>query len=104
VTNDKTPTPNSPLRDARHALGWSQQELADKVGTTFVNISRWENGKTSPTPYFRQQLCKVFDKTPAELGLLRASPPGSRIWNIPHARNPFFIGREQLLVLLHQRL
>ncbi len=95
---------NTRLRDARSESGWSQQNLADRIGTTSVNISRWENGSNFPSPYFRQRLCEVFDKTPAELGLLPPSAPGSRIGDIPIARNPFFTGRKQLLALLHQRL
>ena len=91
------------LRDARSSYGWSQQTLADHVGTTPVNISRWENGSTFPTPYFRQRLCEVFDKTLAELGLspppaegsgitppelvlLPPPPQGSRIVDIPISR------------------
>src|SRR2546429_9833069 len=93
---------NPRLRDARVERGWSQHELADHLGTTPVNISRWENGSNFPSPYFRQRLCEVFVKTPAELGLL--PPHGSRIGDIPIARNPFFTGRKQLLALLHQRL
>ena len=92
------------LRDARSSYGWSQQTLADQVGTTPVNISRWENGSTFPSPYFRQRLCEVFGKTPAELGLLPPPPPGTRIGDIPITRNPFFTGREHLLALLHKRL
>jgi len=103
VKNDRKFPPNRRLREARLDRGWSQQELADLIGTTFVNISRWENGTNFPSPYFRQQLCKVFGKTPAELGLLPPSH-GSRIWNVPIVRNAFFTGREQLLMLLHKRL
>jgi tetratricopeptide (TPR) repeat protein/transcriptional regulator with XRE-family HTH domain len=83
---------------------WSQQELANQIGTTSVNISRWENNATSPSPYFRQRLCDVFGKTPAELGLLPSPPRGTRISNIPNMHNPFFTGREQLLATLHKRL
>jgi tetratricopeptide (TPR) repeat protein/DNA-binding XRE family transcriptional regulator len=104
VKKDKKRPLNPRLRDARLSRGWSQQELADQVGTTFVNISRWENGETFPSPYFRQRLCEVFGKTPAELGLVPPPPQGSRIANIPIARTPLFTGREALLALLHQRL
>jgi tetratricopeptide (TPR) repeat protein/transcriptional regulator with XRE-family HTH domain len=104
MKKDRKSPLNPQLRDARTGQGWSQQELADLIGTTPVNISRWENGLTFPTSYFRQRLCEVFGKTPAELGLLPPSPHGSRIWNIPNTRNPFFTGREQLLALLHKRL
>jgi tetratricopeptide (TPR) repeat protein/DNA-binding XRE family transcriptional regulator len=103
VKNDRKFPPNRRLREARLDRGWSQQELADLIGTTFVNISRWENGTNFPSPYFRQQLCKTFGQTPAELGLLPLSH-GSRIWNVPIVRNAFFTGREQLLMLLHKRL
>jgi tetratricopeptide (TPR) repeat protein/transcriptional regulator with XRE-family HTH domain len=104
VKNDKKLPLNSRLHNARVAQGWSQQLLADKVGTTPVNISRWENGSTFPSPYFRQRLSEIFGKTPTELGLVPSQPPGSRIVNIPIARNPFFTGREPLLALLHKRL
>jgi tetratricopeptide (TPR) repeat protein/transcriptional regulator with XRE-family HTH domain len=109
VKNDRKLPLNSRLRDARVERGWSQQKLADQVGTTSVNISRWENGSNFPSPYYRQQLCEVFGKTLAELGLVPSSthdssPHVSRIWNIPIARNPFFTGREHLLAFLHKRL
>jgi tetratricopeptide (TPR) repeat protein/transcriptional regulator with XRE-family HTH domain len=93
------------LRIARDQLGWSQQELADRVGTTPINVSRWENGHTSPTPYFRQRLSEVYGKMPAELGLVSSSSSESpKLWNMPNTRNPFFTGREQLLKSLLERL
>src|SRR5437879_9366717 len=104
VKKDRTFPLNSRLHDARSERGWSQQELADQIGTTPVNISRWENGSNFPSPYFRQRLCGVFGKTPVELGLLPPPEHVSRKWNIPIARNLFFTGREQLLAFLHKRL
>jgi tetratricopeptide (TPR) repeat protein/transcriptional regulator with XRE-family HTH domain len=52
------------------ALDKSQQEIADELGTTHVNVSRWERGITKPNPYFRRKLCKLFGKTEAELDLV----------------------------------
>jgi len=103
VTKDEK-RPLTRLRDARLERGWSQQELADEVGTTHVNVSRWERGETFPSLFFRKHLCEVFGNTPAELDLVPPPPTGSRISNTPTARNPFFTGREALLVLLHRRL
>jgi transcriptional regulator with XRE-family HTH domain len=31
------------LREERVQHRWSQQDLADRLGTTMVTISRWEN-------------------------------------------------------------
>ncbi len=93
------------LRDARVERNWSQQELADILKTTPVTISRWENGKATPTPYYRERLCQVYRKTAAELGL--ASSPtaqSDKLWNVPNTRNPFFTGREDLLHQLLERL
>src|SRR5437588_726490 len=90
VKNDKKSPLNSRLRDAREEHGWSQQELADQVGTTSVNISRWENGITFPNPHSRQRLCEVLGKTPVELGLIPPSSSGTRIGDIPIVRNPYF--------------
>jgi tetratricopeptide (TPR) repeat protein/transcriptional regulator with XRE-family HTH domain len=118
--------PNQRLSSEREQRGWSQQEVADLIGTTPVNISRWERGLTSPGPYFRQKLCALFGKSAQELGLVPESardsfeqPTGpaslaqqapltseipSRPWNIPYRRNPFFTGREDVIQRIHAAL
>ncbi len=122
-------TPNRQLRQERERRCWSQLEVADRIGTTSFNVSRWERGITFPTAHFRQALCALFSKSAWELGLLqdetadheRVSQPGDifpqqevvsskprpeaeRPWNVPFLRNPFFTGRGQLLERLHEHL
>jgi tetratricopeptide (TPR) repeat protein/DNA-binding XRE family transcriptional regulator len=117
--------PNTRLSREREQRGWSQQELADQLGTTPVNVSRWERGLTTPSPYFRHKLCDLFGKTARELGLVEdttgsrseqapagtlpepatAPVPGTTLlWSVPHRRNPFFTGREDVLERLHETL
>jgi tetratricopeptide (TPR) repeat protein/transcriptional regulator with XRE-family HTH domain len=74
VRQDKPPSANHHLIHARQRKCWSQETVAGKLGTTRVTISRWEHGIRFPSPYYRQQLCTVFDCTPEALGLL---PGGS---------------------------
>jgi tetratricopeptide (TPR) repeat protein/transcriptional regulator with XRE-family HTH domain len=57
------------LTESRVSYNLSQQEVADKVGTTHVNVSRWERGITRPNPYFRRKLCSFFHKSEEELDL-----------------------------------
>lgn len=118
-------TAPSRLKQERERRGWSQSELAEHIGTTQVNISRWETGLTSPGPYFRQQLAHVFDKSLEELGLVAAETPrpveahkelettGSvaapdtlrkPLWRVPYRQNPYFTGREELLSQLYTEL
>ena len=63
--------PNALLRRARESQGWTQEELAEKLGTTSVTISRWESGVTFPSRYFQKRLSSLYGKSIAELGLLR---------------------------------
>ena len=65
--------PRVRLTEARNTRGWSQQEVADQLGTTYVNVSRWERGITRPSPYFRRKLCVLFGKTEQELDLVLES-------------------------------
>lgn len=115
------PTPNRQLRYERERRGWSQQDVADKVGTTPLNVGRWERGVTVPGPHFRLKLGEVFGKSPTELGLVADRLPDSllsgpvpaqtsvttdtgpavSIWNVPYRRNGFFTGREEVLERLH---
>jgi transcriptional regulator with XRE-family HTH domain len=63
-------TPNNHLCHEREVRGWSQQDLAEKVGTSQKVVSRWERGESTPLPYYRQKLCKLFAKNAIELGFL----------------------------------
>ena len=63
------PQPRLRLTEARISRGWSQREVARRINTTYVNISRWERGITRPTPYFRRKLCQLFGKSEQELDL-----------------------------------
>ncbi len=110
--------------EARKQHGWSQLTVADRIGTTQHNVSRWEQGHTRPGPFFLTKLCKLYGKQPHELGLRSQSvdkeqqallsPPSSlspfnqapemsfplQLVDIP--RNPFFTGREEILHYLHE--
>src|SRR5215469_7466761 len=93
---------------------WSQLEVADKIGTTPGNVSRWERGITSPGPYFRSKLSELFGKSAQELGLSwdESDDDLSHFTQAPTLAvsfqrdtsprsNPSFTGREDLLALLH---
>lgn len=62
--------PNRRLKQARELRGWSQAKVAEAIGTDATTVSRWERGLFSPTPYFRERLCKLFGRNAEELGLL----------------------------------
>ena len=64
--------PNHRLKHERELKGWSQQEVAQRIGTTALSVSRWERGTTVPTTHFRSQLCALFGKNAQELGLIEA--------------------------------
>ena len=70
-------TPNRQLKQERELRCWSQLEVADQIGTTTLNVSRWERGITFPGPHFRQGLCTLFGKSAGELGLLLDEMTGS---------------------------
>ncbi|WP_201368746.1 helix-turn-helix domain-containing protein [Ktedonobacter robiniae] len=88
---------NHRLKQVRELRGWSQAKVAEQIGTDATTVSRWERGLFSPTPYFREKLCALFDQNAEELGLLESSrrlceegcgdlplqPPG--ILSSPHA-------------------
>ncbi len=62
---------NALLRQARESHGWTQAELAERIECpSSVAISRWENGSVVPGLHYQSKLCKLFQKTPYELGFL----------------------------------
>src|SRR5437899_492843 len=60
---------NQCLRGERLRRHWSQQDLADQLGTTVTSIKRWERKATTPSAYFRLKLTTLFGKSAQELGL-----------------------------------
>lgn len=109
------------LIEERKRHQWSQQEVADRLGTTRNNVSRWEQGVTTPHSYFREKLCTLFRKSAEELGLLANDPSleahpletalprsfshgPSGLWSVPYPRNPCFTGREEILSKLQETL
>jgi transposase len=57
------------LKAERIKRGWTQATVAAAVGVHEKTVGRWERGVTVPYPYFCEQLCFLFDKTPELLGL-----------------------------------
>ena len=97
------------MRGARLIKGWSQAKLAEEVGTSFENVSRWERGITLPTPYFRTQLCEALEMTAEDLGLVRGSAKSLELPSVPFVflacssadREKAVVS--QLKTVLHQR-
>jgi len=63
------------ILELRLERGWSQAELARRVGTRQANISRIENGLGNPTLKFLQKLAKAFG-TEFSVHLKRTKPVG----------------------------
>lgn len=62
--------PNERLRRAREIKGWSQRKVAEELGTNENMISRWECGESKASPFYREKLCILFEKSALELGFL----------------------------------
>lgn len=74
------------LRQLRTDLGWTQQELADRiahlawmerrerVGINADMVAKWERGVKGISPQYRELLCRLFGVTPNQLGL-KDTPP-----------------------------
>jgi tetratricopeptide (TPR) repeat protein/transcriptional regulator with XRE-family HTH domain len=116
---------NKRLRQERLQRNWRQRDVAGQLGTTVATVTRWEQGTHQPSSYFRVKLCALFGKSPLELGFVQEDPSFSQqaeteksapiepdshplnspsFWNVPHPRNPFFTGREEILSHLHEQL
>ncbi|MBO0846563.1 MAG: helix-turn-helix transcriptional regulator [Nocardioides sp.] len=50
-------------RELRKEHGWSQAELAAKIGGDAAQISRYENGRITPSADVIGRLAEVFDVT-----------------------------------------
>lgn len=55
------------IADLRKKRGWSQQQLADAVGSSNQHIGKLENGKRQLTLQWIDRISKALDVPPADL-------------------------------------
>ncbi len=51
------------IKSIRQQLGFSQEELAHKLGVSFTSVNRWENGQTKPSKLAKKQIDLLSKKT-----------------------------------------
>ena len=91
---------------------FSQEEVAERIGTTNVNVSRWERGITKPHPYYCERLCQLFGQEAWELdlemrpGALDGLPGWRPIYDpsIPASPPRPLVGRNNELASIRTRL
>jgi len=81
------------IRDNRKRMGWTQEELGNKVGVKFNTISGWENGVSEPEQDQLFQMAFLFGISINEL-----FPP-----TVFH-ENTFCSTQEKILLSNFQRL
>ncbi|MGH3998274.1 MAG: helix-turn-helix domain-containing protein [Pseudonocardiaceae bacterium] len=76
------------LRELRIDLGWTQQEMADRIahlawmerrehaGINADMVAKWERGVKGVSPRYRELLCRLFGVTPDQLGLKNTPSSG----------------------------
>lgn len=66
------------LRDARKRNGYTQKQLAEKIGAKHNSVSNWENGLNMPDPGTIECICDILSVTPNYLLLGEEIPAISR--------------------------
>lgn len=77
--------PRPRLREYRLQLGWTQQDMAERIahlawmqrrehaGVNADMVAKWERGAKGVSPRYRDLLCHLFRVTPDQLGLTNTS-------------------------------
>jgi transcriptional regulator with XRE-family HTH domain len=58
------------IRSLRRRRGWTQAELAERLGSDPVTVSRWERGVSSPRPSALLRLRELTTPVPTEVSSL----------------------------------
>ena len=65
------------IRQLREARGWTQLELAYRLGVTPVTIYSWERGRTEPRVSQFRQLARLFGVSMDDIALVGEGLEGS---------------------------
>lgn len=55
------------IKELRKARGWTQDDLADKLGCSKSHVSEMESGKKNPSTPMMEQMAQAFGVTVVEL-------------------------------------
>ena len=69
------------LKRERQLRGWSQGDVADRIGSDPKTVGRWERGLAFPGPYFQKRLLDLFGKDAVALGFITGQ--GENLNNTP---------------------
>lgn len=50
----------NPIKAARRAAGYTQQQLSDLLGIPLISLSQWETGRRNPPSYVQKMLIAVL--------------------------------------------
>lgn len=79
-------SPHNQLRACREHRGLTQHQAADRlvrvawmrrgrrVGVNADMVSKWERGEKCPSPFYRELLCLLYQRTPDQLGVAVERP------------------------------
>ena len=80
------------IKELRQRHGWSQEELAFRVGSTAATISRIETGKHGALDPLKAALADAFDLKLSELIALAENGPPPKLVQIPASEEERLMG------------
>lgn len=93
------------LIKARTEQGLSQETLAEKIGVSRETISKWENAKHRPHPYYRKKLCDALDIDDTEMLLIASEQQSITLTRIddPEQKIARYTGQQAALWIARMR-
>lgn len=55
--------PNEFIKKEREQRGWTQMELAEKLGVSKATITKYEAGTRTPSDSVKKEIAKLFNQT-----------------------------------------
>jgi tetratricopeptide (TPR) repeat protein/transcriptional regulator with XRE-family HTH domain len=75
------------LRRERESRGWSQEEVASRIGCDVKTVARWEGGKHFPRVPHGRKISELFGKSLEELHLVQSHANGSAELPLPQIKD-----------------